>query len=102
MPGQPMSIVHKGKHVDDDNALPTKLVGSLAKEPFSGAVDKTHTFTQSMNGFAIKNDGASSLTFTIAGDTYTVKANEMFTEKFEPFTDVTITTTVAYRAYGLL
>lgn len=87
---------------DGSFAVSTSVVGSLAKEPFSGSTNVTHTFTQSMNGFVISNDGAADLTFTIAGDTYTVKGGEVFKERFAPFTQVIITTTVAYRAYGLL
>lgn len=76
--------------------------GMLAKEPFSGSSTVGHTFIQSMNGFSIRNDGASPLTFTIAGDTYTVLENERFRERFSPFTQVTVTAAGAYRAYGLL
>ena len=82
--------------------IETVVVGSLAKEPFSGSTDKEHTFTQQMNGFSISNDGASSLTFTISTDTYTVLAGEVLSLLFAPFTVVTVTTTVAYRAWGLI
>jgi len=78
------------------------VVGSLAKEPFSGSVNKEHTFTQPMNGFSISNDGLSSLTFTIGTDTYTVLAGEVLSLLFSPFNVVTVTTTVAYRAWGLV
>lgn len=72
----------------------------VAKEPFSGSANVTHTFTQSMSGFVISNDGASDLTFTIGTDTYTVKAGEVFEDLFNSFTVVTINSTVAFRAYG--
>jgi len=55
-----------------------------------------------MNGFSISNDGVSSLTFTIGTDTYTVLAGEVLSLLFAPFTVVTVTTTVAYRAWGLV
>lgn len=77
------------------------LTGSNAREPFSGSANVTKTFTQPMNGITISNDGASELTFTIGTDTFTVKAGEVFSEKFSPFTQVTVTTTVPFRAYGL-
>jgi len=76
--------------------LPTKN----AKEPFSGSQDTTHTFSTPMTGFCISNDGDQDLTFTIGTDTFTVKAGEVFSEDFEEFTEVTITTTVPFRAYG--
>jgi len=82
--------------------IKTEIVGSLAKEPFNGSTTVTHTFTQNMNGFSITNDGGASLTFTIGTDTYTVLAGEVLSLLFAPFTVVTITTTVPYRAWGLI
>lgn len=87
---------------DANGNLKTSISGSLAKEPFSGSANVTHTFTQPMNGFVISNDGTADLTFTIGTDTYTVKQGEVFKERFTSFTQVIITTTMAYRAYGLL
>ncbi|GAB7057344.1 hypothetical protein JCM16163A_40930 [Paenibacillus sp. YK5] len=52
-----------------------------------------------MTGFAIVNrDASTALTFTINGITITVDPKEPFEGKFDPFTSVTITTTVAYKA----
>lgn len=72
-----------------------------AKQPFSGSSNTTHTFTEPMRGFVIINDGDSDLTFDIEGAVFTVKSNEKFKEEFEPFARVEITTTSAFRAYGL-
>ncbi len=80
----------------------TSITGSLAKEPFSGSTTVTHTFTQLMNGFSISNDGISNLTFTIGSDTYTVKEGETWEYHLSPFTEVTVTTTEPYRAWGLM
>ena len=87
---------------DSKQDVNATVVGSLAKEPFSGSVNKEHTFTQPMNGFSISNDGTTSLTFTIGTDTYTVLAGEVLSLLFSPFNVVTVTTTVAYRAWGLV
>ncbi|MEW9697958.1 hypothetical protein [Paenibacillus sp. SI8] len=76
------------------------LSGGNAKEPFNGSTTTTKTFTKAMNGLVISNDGASDLTFTIGADTYTVRAGEVFDDRFDPFTQVTVTTSVAFRAYG--
>jgi hypothetical protein len=84
-----------------NGAAQVTLAGRNAREPFSGTANITKIFSKSMNGFCISNDGSSDLTFTIDGDTYTVKSNEVFTEPFSPFTHVMITTTVPFRAYGL-
>jgi hypothetical protein len=84
-----------------NGAAQVSLAGRNAREPFSGTTNMTKNFSKSMNGFCISNDGGSDLTFRIGGDTFTVKANEVFTESFAPFTNVTVTTTVPFRAYGL-
>ena len=87
---------------DTDSYKPlTDPNSAKAKEPFSGTTNFTKTFSKPMNGIVISNDGASDLTIAIGTDTYTVKAGEVFSEMFEPFTQVTVTTTVPYRAYGL-
>lgn len=81
----------------------TKIVGGSAKEPFNGSTDVTHTFTQTMRGFVITNDGLTDdITVTIDGGEYLVRAGETFIETFEPFTVVEIKTTSPYRAYGKL
>lgn len=85
-----------------DGASFVQLTGSKPKEPFSGTSTITKTFTQSMNGFGISNDDTSiSLTFTLNGDTWTIKAGETWEYSTDPFTQVTITTNVAFRAWGL-
>lgn len=81
-------------------------VGNLAKEPFAES-DLTigeYTFAQEMNGFDILNNGLANLTFTIAGDTYTVKPNQGRRENFVPFTVVAIASTgaLSFEANGLL
>lgn len=68
-------------------------------ETWSGNTTITKTFNTPMAGFYIKNDGASDLTFTVNGMTFTVKTGEIFEDVFQPFTTLTITTTVAYRAF---
>lgn len=46
---------------------------------------------------SVSNDGASSLTIEVNGLTITVLAGEVFDDDFEPFTSVTVTSSVAYR-----
>lgn len=65
---------------------------------FSGNSNTTYTCPKSCNAFSIKNDGSSNLSFTINGITITVKPNEEFSDSFEWFSEVTVTTTVAFRA----
>jgi hypothetical protein len=77
------------------------LTGRNVTDPFSGSTIVTHTFTKPVNGFVISNDGTSSLTFTIGTATITVNAGEVFEGYFAPFSQVTVTSTVAFRAYGL-
>lgn len=91
----------KGETINEQRPLPVQEQGGNASEPFSGSATVTHTFTKPMRYFVITNDDATSaLTFTIGTSTFTVKAGEVFEERFAPFTQVTITTTVAFRAYG--
>ena len=78
----------------------------IFKEPFSGSETVTHVFSQTMRGLMIKNDGEESLSFTIddgpsAGDTREILPYEGWNFNLEPFTTVTITTNVAFRAEGV-
>lgn len=72
--------------------------GTIAMESWEGTTSISKTFEGDRYGFAVINDGASDLTFTINGATRTVKAYESYTSLFEPFKSVDITTTSAYRA----
>lgn len=74
--------------------------GTQASEPFSGDFNKTHTFSKTMSGFVISNDGDSDLTFIIHFESYLVKAGEVFDSNFPAFQEVEIITSVPYRAYG--
>lgn len=63
-----------------------------------GSTTATHNFTGTMNALEIKNDSlTTNLTFTVNGETFTVKPEEQVSGKFKDFTSVTVTTTVAYR-----
>jgi len=78
-----------------------------AAEPFEGTGDLTKEFASEMIGLVISNDsepgkvGAASLTFTIHGQTRTVKAGEVWNSKFKPFKEVIIKSTVPWRAEAL-
>lgn len=81
--------------------VPVSINGSYAEEPFSGSSTVTKTFTKTKIGFVISNDGSNSLTFKINNDIYEVKPGEVFEARFAPFTQVTVNTSVPFRAYGL-
>ena len=86
---------------DAQGNLLTKLTGSNATEPFFGSSSITHTFTKTMYGFVISNDDdISSLTFTIGTDTFTVLPRETWDYPVAPFTEVTVTTSIPFRAWG--
>jgi len=91
---------------DSKQDVNATVVGSLAKEPFTEAslVNDTFTFTQPMNGLFILNNSVDDLTFTIDGDTFTLKQGQGFQEKLSPFTVVTILSSgvLSFQAYGLL
>jgi hypothetical protein len=87
---------------DENGNLPSFMqAGRNAQNPFSGSATVTKNFVTPQNAFVIANDGATPLTFTINGDTYTVNSGGVFDENFAPFSSVTVTTTVAFRAYTL-
>src|SRR4051812_16928395 len=86
---------------DIDNPARVLNSGKNAREPFKGTTTMTKTFTKPMNGFSIYNEGDFDLTITILGDVYTVKAGTVFREDFPAFTDVIVTATGAFSAYGL-
>ncbi|MDD9266039.1 fibronectin type III domain-containing protein [Paenibacillus sp. GCM10023248] len=79
----------------------------VSDEPFSGSGNLTKEFASEMIGIEVSNDskpetsGAADLTFTINGKTRTVKAGEVVTGRFKPFTVVTINSTVPWRAEGI-
>lgn len=83
-----------------DGATFVQIRGGAAKEPFSGTTNTTHIFTEPMYGFTISNDGDYDLTFTINSYSFRVKPGEVFSEFFDPFTEVSVTTTSPFRAYG--
>lgn len=66
---------------------------------FAGSANVTKALPSGATGFRIANDGASTLTFTINGLTMTVKAAETLDLDFKDFFTVTVTTTVAFRAW---
>lgn len=70
-----------------------------AKDAFAGSSTKVINFSQTVNSFVICNDGSSNLTFTILGNTYTLRPGYTFDEELEPFTTATITATDAYFGY---
>lgn len=80
---------------------PNLTMLARAREPFAGSSNTTKTFSKTMYGLFVANDGASDLTVTVNGETFTVKTGKEFREYFDAFTTCTITTTVAFRAYGL-
>lgn len=80
-----------------------KLMKRNSKEPFDGSVSTNKTFASEMIGFVISNDGAlddANLSFEVNGDVYTVMPGEVWDDYLEPFTQVLVTTTVPFRAYG--
>ncbi|GAA4828133.1 hypothetical protein GCM10023310_01070 [Paenibacillus vulneris] len=79
----------------------------VSEEYFEGNGDLTKEFSKEMIGLVISNDsepgtgGAASLSFTIHGVSRTVKAGEVYEGKFKPFTLITITSSVPWRAEAL-
>ncbi|MGO4496436.1 fibronectin type III domain-containing protein [Paenibacillus sp. 2RAB27] len=74
-------------------SAPTKTV----KDAFSGSANITKTTSGS--SVVISNDGSNSLSLVVNGITVIVVAGEVKEYLFDPFTQVTVTTTVPFRAY---
>lgn len=72
--------------------------GTVAMEAWEGNGSETKTFSSPRYGFAISNDGTADLTFVINGQTRKVMPGEAYSALFEPFTNVTINASSAYRA----
>ena len=73
-------------------------LGTVAMEAWEGSVNITKTFPSNRFGFSIANDGTADLSFTINGNTRTVKVGESYEALFEAFTSVDIVATSPYRA----
>jgi hypothetical protein len=54
-----------------------------------------------MYGLYVSNDGASDITVTVNGETFTIKQGKEFREYFDPFMTFSITATVDYHGHGL-
>jgi hypothetical protein len=86
--------------VNTDGGLKTSQAGTITKDYWEGSANITKTFASNRSGLVISNDGSSNLTALVNGMTFTLKPTEVLEERFEPFTQVVITTTSAYRAWA--
>lgn len=87
------------EHIEGRNGANSFIqLGTVAMEAWEGSADIIQTFSGNRFGFSVANDGEDDLTFTINGQTRTVKSGETYSALFEPFTSVTITASSAYRA----
>ena len=80
-----------------------RLLKRNSKDPFDGSVTTNKIFATEMIGFVISNDGAfgdANLSFEVNGDVFTIMPGEVWDDYLEPFTQVLVTTTVPFRAYG--
>lgn len=87
-----------GQPISSSKPFPVIQKGSIAMESWEGDSDTTKTFPEERHGFSLVNDGDSDVTFTINGQTRTVRADEYYSALFEPFLVVQINATTAYRA----
>lgn len=71
--------------------------GLKVQQSVSGATTQTIICNSQANSIVCYNDSGANLTLLINGITCTTKTGEMFDESFEPFNNVTVTATGAYR-----
>lgn len=92
-----------GEKIDELNAMLDLLTKRRAREPFNGSVTMSKDFTSEMHGLVIANDApvnGANLSFTVNGFTFIVAPGEVWDDYLDPFTHVSVTTTVPFRAYG--
>lgn len=83
----------------EDGALFVKVKNNVVEDYWQGSSNITKTFSTSMTGVSIANDGIANMTFTINGTTRTVYPGEVYTANFKSsFTSITITASDLYRA----
>jgi len=70
-----------------------------AKDGFSGNKNMIRRFSGAVYGIAVSNDGNAPLSFSVNGITLTVPAGQVAEKYFDAFTEVSINSTVAFRAY---
>ncbi|OPH61731.1 hypothetical protein BC351_00375 [Paenibacillus ferrarius] len=77
----------------------TAAATAVIKDCFIGSTTVTNRAIPSSFGVVVSNDGTSSLTYTINGNTIAVSSGEVVENRFDSFTAITIATTVAFRCY---
>lgn len=92
------SYVNYADGIEQDGTQRVKINGTVLKDVFSGATNVTKTFSTPMRAFEISNDGTENLTYTINGLTMEVKVDEIDSNHFEAFTQVTVNATSTFRA----
>ncbi|MEH6941672.1 hypothetical protein [Bacillus sp. JJ722] len=70
-----------------------------AREGFSGTTSKPIKLTGVYEELLIINDGTSNLTFTAGKFTFILGPGEVFDEEIDPFSEIEVTATGAYRGY---
>lgn len=73
----------------------------VAEDTFSGNGNLTKEFTTEMNGIIIVNDGTGDLTLSVHGKSRVVKAGEVYSGRFKPFTSVIVNSSGPWRAESL-
>ena len=73
-------------------------LGTVAMEAWEKSISSTETFPSNRFGFSAINDGTTNMSFTINGQTRTLKPGDAYEALFEPFTSVIIVASSTYRA----
>lgn len=73
-------------------------LGTVAMEAWEESASSTKTFPSNRFGFSAINDGTTDMSFTINGQTRTLKPGDAYEALFEPFTSVSIVASSTYRA----
>jgi hypothetical protein len=100
---RPYVAIEKGKNarrsVLVDGEGNTYHLDAKIKDYFKGATGSSHTFSKSMKGITLSNDGSADLVLVVNGINIDVYVGEVFEGRFDPFTSLQVQGSSSYRGY---
>ena len=82
--------------------MATMTINPTPYKTYSGSGNYSIAEPDNLDAFEIMNDGSADLTFTIQGNSFTVKSGETFYNEFNNFDSFSITATEPWRAVSYI
>lgn len=97
------SIIKSGSSSDEMQIVngAASVSNFTVKESFTAVTTNVFTASGNRYGFEIWNQGTSNLTFTINSITITVAPNATYSNEFDAFTEVTLSSGAVFEAHTL-